>query len=376
MSKKVERKGKLVLLDIISALYGVDPTPVDEILSHNVRKILVIRQHDQMGDMLLAVPALRGIKRRFPDAVLDVVASSVNAVVLHGNPFVRKVYEIGRMGRGKGKYGFLKLIRELRAERYDLAVVLNTVSFSVTSMLIAVVGGARYRVGCTGVPFGYKHTSRLYHVELPLPDRDKIEGMNESEHNLFPLSVLGVEEKDLSSIFVPTSADEEAADGFVRAVFGSGGSFAVVHPGAGKVPNRWPAERFAEVSKMLKERLGIGVVAVAGPMDDEPFERFLRSIGSCPAVVHSPSIGFLAALMKRAALVLCNDTGVMHVAGAVRAKTVAIFGPTPPSRWKPSVDEVVALRGQDGRVESVSVEEVFRSALGLLGVSHGNEGDV
>ena len=80
--------------------------------------------------------------------------------------------------------------------------------------------------------------------------------------------------------------------------------------------------------------------------------------------------------MKRAALVLCNDTGVMHVAGAVRAKTVAIFGPTPPSRWKPSVDEVVALRGQDGRVESVSVEEVFRSALGLLGVSHGNEGDV
>jgi len=375
MSRKIERRGKSFLVDMISSIAGVESISPERLLAGGLRKILVVRQHDQMGDMLLTVPALRGIKRRFPDAEIDIVASSVNSEVLQNNPYIRKVFELGRRGRGKGRYSFFSLIRELRKEHYDLAIVLNTVSFSVTSMLIAVMSGARYRVGCTGAPFGYGQTARIYHIELPVPDEKELEGMNESEHNLYPLAVLGIREEDLTSVLIPSKEDEGAAEQFVRTVFSDGETFAVIHPGAGKVPNRWPAERFAEVSKRLDEELGVKTVAVAGPMDSEPFKIFLESVGNCPPVIHSPSIGFLAALMKKASLVLCNDTGVMHIAGAVGARTVVVFGPTDPGRWKPANGCIVALRAEDRRVESVSVEEVFAAASNILGRLHGDEGN-
>ena len=79
-----------------------------------------------------------------------------------------------------------------------------------------------------------------------------------------------------------------------------------------------------------------------------------------------PSIGFLGALMKRAAVTLCNDTGIMHIAGAVGANCCAVFGPTNPDRWKPVNDNIVAIRGTEGRVESVTVDEMVRRAAQFI----------
>jgi ADP-heptose:LPS heptosyltransferase len=78
-------------------------------------------------------------------------------------------------------------------------------------------------------------------------------------------------------------------------------------------------------------------------------------------------LGFLGALVKRSILTLCNDTGIMHIAGAVGARCVAVFGPTDPARWKPVNEAVVAVRGKDGNVDSVSVDEVVAAARALLG---------
>ena len=85
-----------------------------------------------------------------------------------------------------------------------------------------------------------------------------------------------------------------------------------------------------------------------------------------PTVVSRPQVGFLSALMEHAALTLCNDTGIMHIAGAVGAPCIALFGPTDPARWKPVNETVVAVKATDGHVESVSVDEVLSVALQLL----------
>jgi ADP-heptose:LPS heptosyltransferase len=70
--------------------------------------------------------------------------------------------------------------------------------------------------------------------------------------------------------------------------------------------------------------------------------------------------------MRDAAISVCNDTGVAHIAGAVGARCVEIFGPTDPDRWKPVSESVVAVRSDDGKVESVTVESVMRAAERLL----------
>ncbi|MCK4235571.1 MAG: hypothetical protein KAX38_00535, partial [Candidatus Krumholzibacteria bacterium] len=95
-----------------------------------------------------------------------------------------------------------------------------------------------------------------------------------------------------------------------------------------------------------------------------------------PVVLSCPSVGFLGSVMKMASLTICNDTGIMHIAGAVGARCIALFGPTDPSRWKPVGENVTALRSNDACIESIGVDEVFSIAETILRDLPGNQFDV
>ena len=376
MKKKMERAAKKFFLRFVSLLNKAEKISPEGLDSHSIRRVLVVKQHDQLGDMLLSVPAIRGIARRFPSASVDVVASSVNFSVLRNNPFIRKIWTL-RRGRGRREgEGLLSLIKNLRKEHYDLAIVLNTVSFSVTSMVIAWLSGARFKIGPSGKPFGYDFTGNFYNIELPLPDESEVNLMHESEHNLYPLKEIGVREDLLTSVFVPSSMEEEAAGKLIEVISENNSPVVVIHPGAGKLKNRWPVKKFARVANKLSEEYGAKIVAVFGPMDTDIVNEFLAECRNCPVVLNSPSIGFLGALIKKSSLTICNDTGVLHIAGAVGADTIAIFGPTDPARWKPVNSSVIALKADDGSVEFISVDEVMNVARQVLNPLHGDKGNV
>ena len=367
MMKKVERFAKVALARFVARFLRVEKIDASEFSRIAVERLLVIRQHNQMGDMLLAVPAFRGLRRRFPGARITLVGSPINSLVMENNPYVDEVLTYAKHRSRRDPLELARFVGELRRRRFDAAIVLNTVSFSVTSMLLAAASGARLRIGSTSAPFGHDLTSRFYHLELPLPSVDELARMHESQHNLYPLAAIGVRESDLGSLLVPSEADRDAARRFIAAAFGAEAPFVVCHPGAGKKQNIWPPERFAELVRQLYERRGLAVAVVRGPMDRETMDAFLAASARPPAVISCPSVGFLGALMERAALVLCNDTGIMHIAGAVGARCVALFGPTDPARWKPVNENVVAVRGMNGEVVSVTVAEALEAALRLLG---------
>lgn len=366
MLRKVERFAKLALARFVARFLTVEKLEPAEFSRVAVERLLVIRQHNQMGDMLLAVPAFRGLRKRFPGARITLVGSSINSRVMENNPYVDEVLTYAKRRSRRNPLELPRFIGELRRRRFDAVIVLNTVSFSVTSMLLAVASGARLRVGSTSAPFGHDLTSRFYHLELPLPSPDELARMHESEHNLYPLAAIGVSERDLTSLLVPTETEREAARRFIAAAFGPEARFIVCHPGAGKRQNVWPPERFAELVRLLGEQRGLAAAAVRGPMDRETMDAFLAASTKLPAVVSCPTVGFLGALMERAALILCNDTGIMHIAGAVGARCVAVFGPTDPARWKPVNKIVVAVRGANGEVASVTVAEALEAALRLV----------
>ena len=366
MRKKFERSAKVSLARLIARFLRGARVSAAEFSRLPVARLLVIRQHNQMGDMLLAVPAFRGLRKRFPGARITLVGSSINSEVMANNPYVDEVLTYAKRRTRCNPLDLVRFIVALRRRRFDAVIVLNTVSFSVTSMLVALASGARIRVGSTSAPFGHDLSSRFYHLELPLPSDGELERMHESEHNLYPLAAIGVREDDLASLLVPTAEDEAESERFVAAAFAEGARFVVVHPGAGKRQNAWPPERFAELVSLLRERCGLDAVAVRGPMDRQTMDAFVKAATSHPVVLSCPTVGFLGALMARAALTICNDTGVMHVAGAVGARCVAIFGPTDPARWKPVNDAVLAVRAADRAVASVTVEEVFAAAIKLV----------
>jgi ADP-heptose:LPS heptosyltransferase len=365
--KRIERASKTALARAISPLLSKKRVTAGELARMPIRRLLVIRQHNQMGDMLLAVPALRGLRKRFAEARITIVAAPINADVCRRNPYVDEVLVYAKEENRRRPLGLLRFVAELRRRRFDAVIVLSTVSFSVTSMLLAAASGSRVRIGSTSRAFGHDLSSRFYHLELPLPAAVELARMHESAHNLYPLSAIGVEESDFTSALVPRADEELDCERFIAASFGEAARFIVVHPGAGKRANVWPAVRFAEVATALHERFGLGVAAVRGPVDRSALDAFLGACGTYPVVISCPRVGFLGALMRRSALTLCNYTGIMHVAGAVGSRCVAVFGPTDPARWKPVNETVIAVKGIDGNVESVGVEEVLAAAVRLLG---------
>ncbi len=362
--KELERRGKKLLAGMLGFFLGADKTGPEVLGGREIRKLLVIRQQNQMGDMLLAVPALRGIRRRFPEAEISFIAATINAEVVRNNPFIDELIIYSKKRYLRNPISLVRLIAGLRRKRFDLVIVLNTVSFSVTSMLLAVASGASLRAGVTSRPFGSDLSERFYHIELPLPPERELESMHESEHNLYPLGVLDVKESDLSSLLVPADSEREQAERFIREEVK--GDFILVHPGAGKVANIWPPSNFAAAADYLAHRYSLRIVVVEGPADAEVFRDFIRSCQAEAVLLRSPSVGCLGSVMTRAAVTLCNDTGIMHIAGAVGAPSVAVFGPTDPDRWKPAVDNVTAVRADDHRIESVAVEDVIRAAEEFL----------
>lgn len=362
--KQIEGKGKRFLIWAITRAVRTRSVGADEMFATKPRRILVIRQHNQMGDMLLATPAFRAIKEKYPDSRLGVVSAVINRGVLHNNPHVDEVYTY----TNRRPLTVLRMIRDLRRARFDIVIVLHTVSFSFTSAWLSWASGARYRVGSTSRPFGNSLSSAFYHMELPLPTPQELAKMSESEHNLYPLRALAITTEDLSPVLVPSHESEAWADRFVGENTSGAGVTLAVHPGAGKTENVWPPARFADVVNRIAAKTRLNLWVVEGPRDAAPVREFERHARVRCVVIRGRPIGDIAALLQRADLVLCNDTGIMHVAAAAGARTLAVFGPTDPVRWAPRCRSLRVVRGVNGDLSSVAPEDVHTEALRALGL--------
>jgi hypothetical protein len=186
--KTIETEGKRLLVEVFTSVVNTPSVRREEILATPPRRILVIRQHNQMGDMLLAVPALRAIKESIPGVEVTVLTGRINRDVMLNNPYVDRVltYE------PRNPLSWSPMIREMRRLGHDIVIVLHTVSFSFTSAMLGLISGSRWRVGSTSAPFGNRMSKAFYHLELPLPSESELANMNEAEHNLYPLGALGI----------------------------------------------------------------------------------------------------------------------------------------------------------------------------------------
>jgi len=114
------------------------------------------------------------------------------------------------------------------------------------------------------------------------------------------------------------------------------GSYICIHPGARTRDKRWPPQRFAEVADRLHAEFGLDTV-LTGSADEAPLARAVAGHMRSPAIeaAASISIGAMAALMSRARLLICNDTGVSHIAAGLGLNSVVVFSEADIARWAP-----------------------------------------
>jgi len=316
------------------------------------RRIHLYRPHNQLGDLLLNVPAIRAVRERYPLARITLVVGAQNAAAVAGQAWADET----RVVDTQNFLGTL-LAAARRGPRPDLSIYFSTVSYSRSGALLAAWSGASARVGFDPSRWGERDGARLTRA-IPFPEG----APHQSEISMALARAVGAECRPPPPYYVAErSALERAPEGAVY-----------LHPGAGKRKNRWPAERFAVLARELRSR-GREVWLLEGPQDDGTADAVRAAFGGPLPGVRGETIQQLAGRFARAALYVGNDTGPLHLAGAVGAPTVGIYGWTDPREWAPVGRLVRAVRAADARLESVTPNDVLEAALPLLEGAAGNE---
>jgi heptosyltransferase-2 len=247
--------------------------------------------------------------------------------------------------------------------KWDLAIVLNTVSHSLTSDILAGLSGSRIVLGSSVKPMEGTSGNLFYHLLAPYQPGVR----HQTDRNLDIVRYIGADTTDLSEMmFLSESECREGRSRLVGIQEGSRSPLIAMHLGAGKLKNRWPPKRFAHVACELRDKCGATIVLCWGPHEHALATEFRQLVDFEIVNVPPGTLRTLAAIISQCDLLICNDTGIMHLGASVGLPLVAIFGPTDPVEWKPVGENVVAIRGDDETVDSVTVESVLEGVLELI----------
>lgn len=333
-------------------------TPTD------INKILIIR-NDGIGDMLNSTPAISALRVSYPNARISVFSKFPASEVLRFNPHVDEVIAHDDGGFLKK----LKLVKQIRSNNYDLAVVLQN---SSECNLLAYLSGAKYRLGRKGKRFSSMLTHR---VEL----KDQKGTKHEVERNLDVVRLIGVKEIDQRLFFILSDEEKVLAREFLKH-HGLMERFAGIHPGGSSFDKLWQAEKFAIISDKLHTEFGLDILLFCGPNEQNLVKEFKSKI-SVPFVLASQiSLRMMSALIEKCSIFICNDSGPMHIASALNVPTVAIFGPTDHIRWGPLSENAIVVRKEVNCwpcsahkcksefycIKSLTVEEVWDGILKIM----------
>ena len=315
-------------------------------LPTEIREIAILRAL-VLGDLLCAVPMFRSIRHRFPGAGITLIGLPwARSFVERFNGYLDDFVEFpgfpGIKERNVEPARIVGAIGELQRRQFDLAIQAH--GSGLTSNTFTALIGARTTAG-----FVLPGTAPMpppapgIWVEYP--------GHGPEVHRLLRLAAALGGEVDDTPEFPLTEEDESALRSSLPSPL-TPASYAVVHPGASHPPRRWSVEQFAAAADHLAAS-GLEVV-VTGSEDERDVAGAVVATMRHPALDLSgrTSLGTLGVLIRDAALMLANDTGVSHVAAGLRTPSVIVFSEADPLRWAP-LDSTrhIALGGIPGQQE-------------------------
>ena len=330
-----------------------------------IKRVLIIRQHNQFGDLLATTPLFRAIKEYVPHAEVNLVVSPENFYAVEKNDFISRQFIFDKKKLINTKY-LLQFIGFLR-QQYDLVIVPVTVAISSTSCILAAVSDARFRIGPASLEGKVNNLSGLFNIAVPLSWSSEPDS-HVSQFGQNILQPLGISTGNLKANIDFDESDIAAvSDLFDKNEIADGGNLIGLHIGAGKPPNRWSVANFALLVKRLEKKSAYHFIFTGSSADSEQLSEMEELLDRPILKFLNKPIPQLAALISRCTLFITNDTGVMHVAGTTDVPQVSLFGPTNPANWAPFGANKISLKVSDN-IDSITVEKVYSECIQLLGV--------
>lgn len=330
-----------------------------------------------LGDLILAIPALRSLRAHFAEAEITLIG------LPWARDFIRRFGYVDRFLQFPGFAGIPEVpadetrtrafLEESRAYGYDLAIQMHG-NGTVSNRFVANLGAKH----SAGYSTDGKANGVILSMSLPYEQRE-----HEIVKCLRLAQLVGAKADDTRLEFPVNSADEQEAQRLIEdSGRWSGETLVGLHIGAKHPAKRWPAERWAALAAELASVPGVSVILTGTESEEDLVARVERdALARMINLAGRTSLGGLAALIARMRLFIAGDTGPAHLAIAVGTRSITIFGPTDPQRWgplnrrlhrvvqqptvcSPCADEVCPT---DQRcLTNVSVDEVMVEAIELL----------
>lgn len=286
------------------------------------RSIVVIAK-EHIGDLVCTTPALRSLRRLYPNAHITVDVGERAACVLANCPYVDEV--VGRPAH-QGIVGKAKYVAWLRKRKFDLGVVLYD---SPDLRLFLRLSGTPRRIGIVRKP---RFANCLTDIVAWNPT-----GHETNDNYRSVIAHLGGDVSDPRPEVFPTNADEQAVQQILKAEgVAPNTTLIALNPSTSMAGKFWPAERFAELGNLLNSLPNTRLLLLGGPGDEILADEICAGMTVQPVVLTGKlTILQLAALLKHCRVLVTGDTGPMHISCAVGTPVVALFGPTNPIQTGP-----------------------------------------
>ncbi len=293
-------------------------------------KRILIRAVNWLGDVVMSLPAMRAVRRAFPDAHLAILIKKELASFFDGANWLDEVIPYSVASGLGGLNDRRKIVGEIRSRHFDLAVLMpNSFESALWVTAAGIPRRAGYAVDARGAMLTHK----------AVPPCDALDGHQVHYWLAMVRETLGIE-GDADDLAISPDVTHLAT---MRDWLGThrrcpDAPLIAIAPAAAYGPAKeWPAAKFAAVIDGLSERIGAECVLVGAPSERAKCEE-VASLSSTGAMVAAgqTSIGELIALLSISSAFVGNDSGCMHLASALGIPTVAIFGSTDPIRTGPS----------------------------------------
>ncbi|HWZ56951.1 MAG TPA: lipopolysaccharide heptosyltransferase II [Verrucomicrobiae bacterium] len=338
---------------------------------------ILVRATNWVGDAVMSIPALRAIRARWPNAEVTILARPWVADLYRGQGYADRILVYDNKSEHRGFWGKERLARALRREKFEAAVLFPN---AFDAAWIAWRAAIPERIG-----YARDGRSWLLTRAIPVPAKGEAPAHEVYDH-LELLRRAGWLERlphvDEISIRVPDEDRQKALERLfaagvrknsVRIAFASGAAY-----GSAKC---WEPERYAALADRLIAAFDADVILFGAPQENDMAARIVGAMRhrACN-LVGTTKIGELPALLSACRLFIGNDSGAMHVAGAVGVPVIGIFGPSDPEGTRPMAPQFTLIREPvecspcflrkcpiDHRcMTRISVERVFEAAQSLL----------
>jgi len=343
-------------------LFSLDENPDREI--NNPEKILIVRQHNQLGDLLAGVSLFRALKETYPESQISLVVSPFNYPGIVKNKFIDRifVFDKAKLFNPFYLFGIIKFLRE----GYDLAIVPVVVSISFTSNLLARISKSKIRIGPKSLDGQPNKSDFLFDRRVDI-DWRKHPDSNVSERSLDIVRPFGINTENYRSEISFNGKDTTAARQFIESFGDKSKKYLIgLHVGAGKPNNRWSLEKYVALIKKIEKNFAANFYFTGGWAEKEELNYLTKNVDISFGKFINKPVPQIAALVSMSDLFISNDTGIMHVAGTTDTPQVSIFGPTNPFNWAPIGFNKYFIRKSE-LIDDVSVEDVYHLCELILG---------